>query len=280
MRIADLSGRLVIVQAGTAHDVHTESGGRFSPAIRDVYERWAEFTAWAADFTPTTPGAVIEPAELGAPTPAPRQVFAIGLNYHDHAEEAGFGQPDGLPPIFTKYITSISGPVSTVQLPDGHVDWEVELAVVISTRTRDVEEQHAWASVAGLTVAQDLSERVAQMAGPAPQFSLAKSHPGFLPLGPHLVTLDEVDDPDALRLRTRLNGTVVQDGTTADLIASVPRLIAGLSRVVTLLPGDLILTGTPAGVGMGMRPPRYLSSGDLLVSDIAGLGELRQTFTR
>jgi len=175
MRIADLAGRLVIVQADTVHDVHTASGGRFSPAIQDVYERWTEFTAWAAGFTPTTPGAMIEPADLGAPTPTPRQVFAAGLNYRDHAEEAGFDQPEGLPPIFTKYVTSISGPVTSVRLPNGHVDWEVELAVVMGARTRDVEEQHAWASVAGLTIAQDLSERVAQMAGPH-RSSASRSH--------------------------------------------------------------------------------------------------------
>ncbi|RIX28654.1 fumarylacetoacetate hydrolase family protein [Amnibacterium setariae] len=283
MRIANLHERLVLLHGGRAHDVAEVSGGRFGPAVQDVYERWDEFRAWASG-TSLHGGAEIDPAALGAPTPAPRQLFGIGLNYRDHAAEAGFETPAGLPPVFTKFATAITGPNTRVALPHGdatgrvEVDWEVELAVVIGRVARRVPPQDAWAHVAGLTVAQDLSERVLQMAGPAPQFSLGKSHPGFLPLGPWLVTTDELPDPDALRLSCAVNGQVVQDGTTADLIVDVPHLIAGLSAVLPLLPGDLILTGTPAGVGMGRTPRRFLAEGDRLVSRIEHLGQMVQTF--
>lgn len=177
--------------------------------------------------------------------------------------------PEGLPPVFTKYVTSITGPVTEVALPPGgHTDWEVELVAVIGRRAEAVSEADAWSHVAGLAAGQDISERVVQLAGPAPQFSLGKSYPGFAPIGPWLVTPDEFDNPDDLELRCAINGKEVQKGRTRDLIFSVPALIAGLSAVLPLLPGDVIFTGTPAGVGLGRDPQRWLAAGDELVSTI------------
>src|SRR6185436_5052317 len=134
----------------------------------------------------------------------------------------------------------------------------------------------AWSHVAGVTVGQDLSERISQMAGPAPQFSLGKSFPRFAPTGPWLVTPDELDDPDDLELGARIDGEVVQRDRTSRLIFPVAQLVAHLSEVLTLLPGDLLFTGTPAGVGMGREPARYLAPGETLVSWIEGVGEIRQ----
>lgn len=160
--------------------------------------------------------------------------------------------------MFTKYVTSISGPVTEVALPPGgHTDWEVELVAVIGARAEKVTEADAWSHIAGLAVGQDISERVVQLAGPAPQFSLGKPYPGFAPIGPWLVTPDEFDHPDDLELRCAINGEEVQKGRTRDLIFSVPALIAGLSAVLPLLPGDVIFTGTPAGVGLGRDPQRF-----------------------
>ncbi|MFJ8979508.1 fumarylacetoacetate hydrolase family protein [Streptomyces sp. NPDC102282] len=278
MRIANLSGRLALIADDRAIDVEQASGGTFAADPQAVYERWDEFRSWAggADLTAGVP---FEASDLGSPAPAPRQTLAIGLNYRDHAAESGFVAPDGLPPVFTKYVTSISGPVTEVTLPPGgHTDWEVELVAVISARAEKVTEADAWSYVAGLAVGQDLSERVVQLAGPAPQFSLGKSYPGFAPIGPWLVTPDEFDDPDDLQLRCAINGEEVQKGRTRDLIFSVPALIAGLSAVLPLLPGDVIFTGTPAGVGLGRDPQRFLGHGDELVSTIEGIGELHQTF--
>ncbi|MFE6366005.1 fumarylacetoacetate hydrolase family protein [Streptomyces sp. NPDC057806] len=278
MRIANLSGRLVLIVDGRAVDVENASDGSFSADPQSVYERWEVFRAWA-EASRLPEGVPFDPADLGSPAPAPRQTLAVGLNYGDHAAESGFDAPEGLPPVFTKFVTSISGPVTEVKLPgDGHTDWEIELVAVIGTRAEQVSEADAWSHVAGLAVGQDISERISQLAGPAPQFSLAKSHPGFSPIGPWLVTPDEFANPDDLELRCAVNGEEVQKGHTRDLIHSVPALIAKLSAVLPLLPGDVIFTGTPAGVGLGRDPQRFLAPGDVLVSSIEGIGELRQTF--
>jgi 2,4-diketo-3-deoxy-L-fuconate hydrolase len=155
------------------------------------------------------------------------------------------------------------------------VDWEVELVVVIGRPAERVPEEKAWSCVAGVMAGQDLSERTVQLAGPVPQFSLGKSFPGFGPTGPWLVTPDELPDRDDLRLRCSVDGRVLQDGRTGDMIFSVPELVARISAVCPMLPGDLIFTGTPPGVGMGRKPPEFLRPGMTLVSTIEGLGELR-----
>lgn len=280
MRIANLSGRLVLVtpDGSGAVDVATASGGRFAADPQAVYDDWTAFAGWGAgaDLTGATPFAV---EDLGPPVPRPRQVLAIGLNYAEHAAESGFSLPDEPTVMFTKWVSCLTGPVTEVVLPPGgHTDWEVELVAVIGTEARSVAVEKAWDHVAGLTVGQDISERIGQLAGPSPQFSLAKSLPGFGPTGPWLVTPDEFDDRDDLALGCTVNGEQVQDGRTRDLVFSVPAMIAALSRRLPLLPGDVLFTGTPAGVGMGRTPQRWLAPGDELVSTVAGIGELRQRF--
>ena len=278
MRIANLSGRLVLILGGRAVDVWQASQGRYESDPQAVYDRWAEFRSWAAQ-ADVPAGAEFDPADLGAPAPAPRQLLAAGLNYRDHVGESGFAAPEGLPPVFTKFASSITGPVTTVRLPaGGHTDWEIELVAVFGTRVWRVAESDAWRHVAGLTVGQDLSERISQLAGPAPQFSLGKSLPGFTPMGPCLVTPDEFADPDDLGLRATVNGEEVQKARTSELIFPVPVLVSRLSHRLPLLPGDVIFTGTPAGVGLARNPQRWLADGDELVSTIEGIGELRQRF--
>jgi 2-keto-4-pentenoate hydratase/2-oxohepta-3-ene-1,7-dioic acid hydratase in catechol pathway len=255
------------------------SQGRFESDPQAIYGRWAEFRSWAEQ-ADVPAGTEFDAAGLGAPAPAPRQLLAAGLNYRDHAAESGLAAPEGLPPVFTKFASSITGPVTTVRLPPGgHTDWEIELVVVIGTRAWQVAESEAWQHVAGLTIGQDLSERISQLAGPAPQFSLGKSLPGFAPMGPYLVTPDEFADPDDLGLRATVNGEQVQKARTSQLIFPVPVLISRLSARLPLLPGDVIFTGTPAGVGLARDPQRWLADGDELVSAIDGIGELRQRFT-
>jgi len=280
VRIANLAGRLVLVTPdGTAAlDVERASQGRFGPDPQRAYDRWPEFTAWAAgaDLSAAAPFAA---DELGAPAPAPRQVLAIGLNYAEHAAESGFEVPEEPTVLFTKWPSCLTGPVSEVELPDGgHTDWEVELVAVIGRRAFRISPGEAWDYVAGLTVGQDISERIMQAAGPSPQFSLAKSLPGFGPTGPWLVTLDEFGDPGDLELGCTVNGRQMQRGRTRDLIFTVPALLAALSRRLPLLPGDVVFTGTPAGVGMGRSPQVWLAPGDELVSYVTGIGELRQRF--
>lgn len=281
MKIANVSGRAALITPeGRAVDVERASDGAFGPELPGLYERWPEFLAWSssADLTSMDAEPVSEET-LGSPSPQPRQVLAIGLNYSAHAAESGFEQPEKLPPVFTKFVSALTGPYTTVELPDGgHTDWEVELTVVIGTGGHEIKAEDAWEHVAGLTAAQDLSERITQLQGPAPQFGLGKSFPGFLPVGPYLVTPDEVSDRDAIGLSCDIDGETMQSGNTRDLIFPVAELIEGLSRVVTLHPGDLILTGTPDGIGNGRTPQRFLQDGEVLTSRIDGIGELRQTF--
>lgn len=279
MRLANLDGRATLVTAdGLGIDVHKASSGQFGPEVAPLYEDWTAFRAWAAGVS-FDDGVPVDLDALGAPSPAPRQIIAIGLNYRAHAAESGFDAPTGLPPVFPKFVSSLAGPRTEVVLPQGgNTDWEVELVAIIGRTASKVSAEEAWDYIAGLTVGQDLSERATQLQGPAPQFGLGKSFAGFAPTGPWLVTTDELADQDDLALSCELDGEVVQEGRTSQLITSVPRLVSELSKVVTLFPGDLLFTGTPEGVGLGRTPQRFISAGQTLVSRIEGIGELRQTF--
>jgi 2,4-didehydro-3-deoxy-L-rhamnonate hydrolase len=278
MKIANVAGRATVVTGpGKGVDVASASAGAYGPGLPDLFRKWGEFRAWAAGVTFETLEVAFTPEDLGPPSPGPAQVFAVGLNYRDHAAEAGV-EPPPEPAVFTKFQSSLTGPATTVTLPTGTVDWEVELTVVIGREAAGVPEADAWAHVAGLTVGQDISERTLQLVGAMPQFSLGKSYPGFSPTGPYLVTPDEFDHVDRLELGCAVNGVTVQKSSTSQLIFPVPALIAKLSAVTPLYPGDLIFTGTPAGVGTARKPPKYLAAGDELVSYVEGIGELRQCF--
>jgi 2-keto-4-pentenoate hydratase/2-oxohepta-3-ene-1,7-dioic acid hydratase in catechol pathway len=275
MKFGNLDDRLVLVTADGAIDVATASGGRLPADPQAALDRWDEVLAWAA--TGAGDPVAFDDVALGPPVPRPRQVFAIGLNYASHAAESGADAP-AFPPTFTKFPTSLTGPFATVALPGDKVDWEVELVVVVGAPTHRVRSGDAWRHVAGVTVGQDLSERAVQWRPPVPQFSLGKSFPGFSPTGPHLVTVDELDDPDDLAICCRLNGETVQEGRTSELIFGVGPLIEALSAVVPLLPGDLVFTGTPSGVGATRTPPRFLAPGDQLVSTVEGVGTIVTRF--
>jgi 2,4-diketo-3-deoxy-L-fuconate hydrolase len=275
MRVANVDGRLKLLVADGAVDVERASSGRFGSDPQAAYERFDDVRDWAGSIHEPTED--FRPEMAGPPVPAPRQVFAIGLNYREHAAESGHDVPTS-PVVFTKYASSISGPVSQVTLPKGSTDWEIEVVAVIGKQARDVPVERGWDHIAGLTAGQDLSERILQRSGPAPQFGLAKSFSGFSPMGPAVVTVDELDNPDDLELGCSVNGEQMQSGHTSDMIFPIPELVAYLSGIVTLFPGDIIFTGTPSGVGMGRTPPRYLEHGDRLHSWIEGLGQLEQTF--
>jgi 2-keto-4-pentenoate hydratase/2-oxohepta-3-ene-1,7-dioic acid hydratase in catechol pathway len=275
IRVANLNGRLVVAGAGEFVDVHEASGGRFGADPQAIYEEWSAFCDWAAGAA-LGPGEPLDFAALGPPVPAPRQVFAVALNYRDHAGEAGLDDPVQ-PLIFTKYPTCLTGPRASVALPTPYVDWEVELVVVIGRRADAVSVADAWQYAAGVTIGQDLSARDVQRQGPAPQFSLGKSFPGFGPTGPWVRAHDAATIGE-LELECLLNGERVQQARTSEMTFSVPELIAYIASICPLLPGDLLFTGTPAGVGSRREPPVYLRAGDELVSRISGLGEIVQTF--
>ena len=218
------------------------------------------------------------PTDLGAPSPEPRQVFGIGLNYRAHADETGVPHP-AFPPTFTKFPSCIVGPNEVVTLRSDTVDYEVELVVVVGRYAKDVTAAQAWSHVAGVCIGQDLSDRTVQMRPPVPQFNLGKSFPGFGPTGPWITTVDELDDPDDLPLSCRLNGELVQNSRTSDLIFSVPQIFERLTAITPFLPGDVIFTGTPAGVGMSRTPPRFLQPTDVVLSTLGDICSLRTTFS-
>jgi 2-keto-4-pentenoate hydratase/2-oxohepta-3-ene-1,7-dioic acid hydratase in catechol pathway len=271
MRVANAGGRAVLIRDDGFVDIATASNGALPHDPQAIYERWDEVRA-LADRAPDVHGP-LDPSRLLAPVPRPRQVFAIGMNYAGHAAEAGTEIPQH-PPTFTKFPTCLAGPDAVVTLPSEFVDWEVELVFVIGRLAHEVAAGDGWAHVAGLTVGQDLSERMVQLRPPAPQFSLGKSYPGFGPTGPWVVTPDELDAPDDLAIGCAVNGEEVQKSRTSDLIFGVDALVHELSSVTPLQPGDLVFTGTPSGVGGARTPPRFLAPGDELVSTIEGIGTI------
>ncbi|WP_019063475.1 fumarylacetoacetate hydrolase family protein [Streptomyces prunicolor] len=276
MRIAQLAGRTVLLTLDGAVDVATASADRFSADPADLFGQWDDLLDWSSDIDPALAGPYKE-SDLLAPLPEPRQVFAVALNYRPHTAEAGYQEP-AEPLVFTKFPSCITGPHATIDLPPGHVDWELEAVAVIGRHAHRVPREKGWDPVVALTVGQDLSERIVQLAGRPAQFSLGKSFPGFGPVGPALVSLDELPDPDDLELTCELNGETVQHDRTSNMIFPVPTLVSYLSAICPLRPGDLIFTGTPAGVGNRRTPPRFLGPDDTLVSRIGGLGEMRHTF--
>lgn len=229
-----------------------------------------------AKIDPATLPLVRGKPRIGVPVAGIGKFIGIGLNYSDHAAEAGMPIPKE-PIVFMKATSSLSGPHDPVMLPRGAKkgDWEVELGVVIGTLARSVSEKDALQHVAGYCVVNDVSEREYQLER-GTQWDKGKGCDTFGPVGPWLVTRDEVPNPQRLELWLDLNGTRVQSGNTRTMIFSVAKIISYVSRFMTLMPGDILTTGTPPGVGMGMKPPRFLKRGDQMVLGIDGLGEQRQ----
>jgi 2-keto-4-pentenoate hydratase/2-oxohepta-3-ene-1,7-dioic acid hydratase in catechol pathway len=278
VRIMNVDQRLHLVVDDRIIDVESASAGRFPADVQSVYDHWEDFRRWAGS-AGSFEGRPVPDSGIGPPVPGPRQIFAIGLNYKDHAREAGLELPAS-PMVFTKFPAAIAGPYDTIGLPPGSVDFEVELVAVIGRRAYRVKEADGWDYVAGLTLGQDLSERDLQLQPPAPQqYNLAKSFAGFAPIGPALVTPDEFADPDNVELGCLLNGEQMQHAYTGELIFPIPALVSYLSSVLPLLPGDLIFTGTPSGIGWGRSPQRFLRPGDELVSYADGIGTMQHRFS-
>jgi 2,4-diketo-3-deoxy-L-fuconate hydrolase len=213
---------------------------------------------------------------LGCPFTRPSKIVCIGLNYVDHAKETN-ATPPSEPVIFMKSTTAIVGPFDNIIIPKNSkkTDWEVELAIVIGKKASYVDEVDAMDYVAGYALHNDVSEREFQIERGG-TWDKGKGCDTFAPLGPFMVTKDEIADPHNLRLWLKVNGELMQDGTTANFIFKIPTLVSYTSQFMTLLPGDIISTGTPAGVGLGMKPPLYLKAGDVIELGVDGLGEARQ----
>jgi len=235
--------------------------------------RLAELRAIDLETLPLAP----EGVRIGAPVARSWNFIAVGLNYADHAEETGQALPSE-PILFNKLGNSISGPYDDVVYPKGadRMDWECEIAFVVGKRARYVKEEDALAHIAGYCICNDVSERGFQMDRNG-QWMKGKSAETFGPLGPWLVTTDEIDDPQSLAMELKVNGEVKQKGSTSTMIFSIPFLLAYITQFCVLEPGDVVTTGTPPGVGLGMKPPQYLKVGDVMELSIEGLGHQRQS---
>ena len=271
MKLARVNGRASLLTSDGAIDIEKTSNGQFSEHVQEIYSRWDEFLAAA----PALLEGAVAPygeADLGSPVEMPAHVFAIGLNYGAHATEVGVEIPT-VPTVFTKFPATLTSPFSEFELSGDRVDWEVELVVVISKRADFVAMEDAWSHVAGLAIGQDISDRTMQFAAGG-QFSLGKSYRDYGPIGPWLTTLDDVENPDDLSLRCWVNDELMQDGRTSSMIYGVPHLISAISDICPLLPGDVIFAGTCKGTGVGLDPPRFLKPGDVVRSEIEGLGQI------
>jgi len=230
---------------------------------------------WAATFA-TSAVKVSTPIRYGPPIARPSKIVCVGLNYRDHAKETGAEIPKE-PIIFLKATSATAGPFDDLVIPRGasKVDWEIELGVVIGKRTSVVPEARAADSIAGYLVVNDFSERTFQLEHGG-QWVKGKSADGFAPLGPYFATPEEIGNPHDLKMWLALNGKTMQNSSTANMIFGIPRIISYVSQFMTLLPGDVLSTGTPSGVGLARKPPRFLKPGDVIESGIQGLGKQRQ----
>lgn len=278
-RLACVDGRAVLVDGdGVWHDLWALSDGRLGPDPMSAFAAAMALHELAANLTTATSGGDFELARrerrVGPPVPTPGKVFGVGLNYADHAAETASVPPDN-PLVFAKFPSCISGPNDDVVLGCATADWEVELVLVIGVGGRDIAEEDAWSHIAGLTVGQDISDRALQYSSTPPHFDLGKSRDTYGPIGPVVVAPDAVEDPCDLALRCAVNGEQRQASRTSSMIFDVAFLVAYLSRILTLAPGDLIFTGTPEGVGAASGT--FLAPGDVITSTVEGIGTLVNT---
>lgn len=275
MRLANFRGRATIVVQGRAVDVERASGGALGsdPMLLSDLAHHDQLRSIAASAV-AAEWPELDEAGLGAPVPRPPKGYGVGLNYRQHAIESGREFPTE-PHLFAKTENCVCGPFDEIVVPKGldMIDYETELVIVFGRTCRAATRENAWSHLAGVTCGQDISDRGEQFRPPLKQFTIAKSYDTFGPIGPYLVTADELVDPDSLALRGTVSGEVMQEANTSDLIFDVPALVVWLSRYITFQPGDLVWTGTPGGVGEARG--RFLRDGDVVETWIDGIGTMR-----
>jgi len=275
MRLANYGGRATIVVDGHAIDVEQASDSELSsdPMLLSDLANHDALRAIAAAAVPVEWPEVSEEL-LCAPVPRPPKGFGVALNYRQHALESGRDMPTE-PHLFGKTDNCVCGPFDEIVIPVGltEIDYEAELVIVFGRTCKGATLADAWSYLAGVTAGQDISDRAEQFRPPVKQFTIAKTYDTFGPIGPYLVTADELPNPDALELEGRVSGEVMQHSNTSDLIFDVPALVVWLSRYITFQPGDLVWTGTPGGVGEARG--RFLHDGDVVETEIEGIGCMR-----
>ncbi len=273
MRFAVLEGRahLVSPDGYALADIEKISKGDISSDPNHCFSVWDQVKTLSQ--RQTTYDIPLSISKLDAPSPRPPQMFGIGLNYRSHALESGMDIPK-TPLTFPKFLTSVNSPNGDIPIDSNTVDFEAELVVVIAAPGRNIEIENAWSHIAGVCPGQDISDRGLQFASVPPQFGLGKSKRGYSPFGPWLTSPDEISNKDEIEISCTVNGEEMQKSSTGDLIFSVPEIVHYLSTIVELLPGDVIFTGTPGGVGVSRKPPIFLKSGDTVVTTLSGVGTI------
>ena len=273
-RLANINDRAVLVDNTDFYDIATISDGQLGPdpmaAIADV----AALHTLAEGLGQIEPTGSLSGSELGPPIPRPRNSFGIGLNYGSHVAEADMEIPK-VPLVFTKFPSCIVGPTADVELRCDTADYEAELVVVIGRSGRDIDPANSWDHIAGVMAGQDISDRALQFAAKPPHFDLGKSRDTYGPTGPWLTSTDLLEDRDNLQIICNVNDERRQDDSSANMIFGIPELVAYLSTIATLAPGDMIFTGTPEGVGLAQG--KYLKPGDIVTTAISGVGTLTNT---
>jgi 2-keto-4-pentenoate hydratase/2-oxohepta-3-ene-1,7-dioic acid hydratase in catechol pathway len=276
LRLANLKGRAQFIVGDIASpraiDVATASNNSLSADPMQCFAHWDTLKKLAATLNAST-GTHVAIADLSCPVPLPRQMFAVGLNYRKHAAEMGSPLPP-LPLVFAKFQSSLNTPTGNIEILSDTVDYESELVIIVGKGGRHIDEATAWDHVAGLCAGQDVSDRGLQYMGTPPQFSLGKSRVGYSPIGPWVTDMSNNDKRDDLQLGCTVNGEQRQDTQTSDMIFGIAHIVAYMSTIVELFPGDVIYTGSPFGVGHGRKPQMYLKPGDVVETTLEGVGTI------
>jgi 2,4-didehydro-3-deoxy-L-rhamnonate hydrolase len=276
-RLANIDGRSALIRGDHYFDLAAASDEQLSIDPMHALGQPERLRQLSATLDQRAPTGLLTDARLGPPVPRPQKSFGIGLNYVDHAAEGSMELPKN-PLVFTKFPSCLVGPNADVEMRSDYCDYEGELVVVIGTGGKDIAPANAWEHVIGLMVGQDISDRKAQFAANPPHFDLGKSFDTFGPIGPVLVSLDEIECLDDLRVTTTVNGDERQNDAVTNMVFNIPTLIGYLSQITTLVTGDLIFTGTPAGVGAAQG--KFLVDGDTITTTIEGIGRLTNRCVR
>ena len=276
LRLANLKGRAQFIVGDIASpraiDVATASNNSLSADPMLCFAHWDSLKKLASTLD-VSAGSPVAIADLSCPVPQPRQMFAVGLNYRQHAAEMGSPLPP-LPLVFAKFQSSLNSPTGNIEILSDTVDYESELVIIVGKGGRHIDEAVAWDHVAGLCAGQDVSDRGLQYMGTPPQFSLGKSRVGYSPIGPWVTDMSNNDKRDDLQLGCTVNGEQRQDTQTSDMIFGIAHIVAYMSTIVELFPGDVIYTGSPFGVGHGRKPQLYLKPGDVVETTLEGVGTI------
>jgi 2-keto-4-pentenoate hydratase/2-oxohepta-3-ene-1,7-dioic acid hydratase in catechol pathway len=276
-KLANIKGRAALLNEESFYDLEKISEGNLSHDTTNALFHLEELDELSNKLNDLEATGKISEAEFDAPVSFPKNCYAVGLNYRNHAEEANMTIPE-VPMVFTKHTSCLVGAAADVEMRSNYVDYEAELVVVIGLSGKDISKDQAWNHVAGLCVGQDISDRPAQFASTPPMFNLGKSFDTFGPMGPALVSPDSLPNKESLVIECKVNDEIRQNDNTNDLIFDVPTIISYLSEIVTLNTGDVIFTGTPGGVGVSQG--KFLNDGDIITTSIKGLGTLTNKCVR